>query len=119
MSTIKLCALEDLDDPGSTGVALDVSQEPISVMVIRNGGDIHVYINSCPHVGVPLDLNQGRFFDRSGEHIQCSYHGALFRIDDGMCVFGPCEGAALTRIPFELVNDDVVIRTDALEALAP
>ncbi|MCP5363637.1 MAG: Rieske 2Fe-2S domain-containing protein [Hyphomicrobiales bacterium] len=119
MSTVNLCAVNDLADPGSAGFSLDLNHEPVSVMVIRYGGTIRVYLNSCPHVGVPLDLAQGRFFDRSLQHIQCSYHGALFRIDDGVCIFGPCQGAALKQVPYELVNDDVVVKIDALEALTP
>ena len=39
-----------------------------------------------------------RFLDRSGRHILCSTHGALFRITDGRCIKGPCLGASLVPL---------------------
>lgn len=67
-------------------------------MAIRSRQQVFCYINVCPHWGAPLDIVPGRFLDREGRHIICSTHGALFRIDDGRCIKGPCLGAALVPL---------------------
>ncbi|MEE8263379.1 MAG: Rieske (2Fe-2S) protein, partial [Gammaproteobacteria bacterium] len=38
-----------------------------------------------------------QFLDETGNLLQCATHGALFRIEDGFCVAGPCTGASLTQ----------------------
>ena len=63
--------------------------------VIRSGGQVHGYVNECPHVGTELDWQPGEFFDIAGLYLVCSTHGALFEPGTGFCVAGPCRGAAL------------------------
>ena len=36
--------------------------------------------------------------------IQCANHGALFVIENGECVAGPCNGKALIALPFDIVD---------------
>tara|TARA_Y100000590_G_C15630552_1_gene981054 strand:+ start:30 stop:431 length:402 start_codon:yes stop_codon:yes gene_type:complete len=60
--------------------------------------NIHAYINNCPHKNLPLDWSPGKFFDLTKEFIQCSSHGALFRLNDGLCIKGPCFGKSLSKI---------------------
>jgi naringenin degradation protein FdeD len=67
-------------------------------MVIRHGTQVRVYVNACPHNGLTLDLVPGRFLNRERSHILCATHGALFRIEDGNCVAGPCRGGRLTSV---------------------
>ena len=38
-----------------------------------------------------------RFLTREKDLILCATHGALFRIGDGHCISGPCEGQRLWR----------------------
>ncbi len=57
-----------------------------------------VYRNRCPHRGVPLEWQPDRFLDPSASLIQCARHGALFLIESGECVAGPCEGETLRAI---------------------
>ncbi|WP_148053418.1 Rieske 2Fe-2S domain-containing protein, partial [Pseudomonas fluorescens] len=52
----------------------------------------------CPHRGVGLEWHHDQFLDPSNSLIQCATHGALFLIEDGECVAGPCVGQALTAI---------------------
>src|SRR5258705_313796 len=42
-----------------------------------------------------------------GRHFQCSTHGARFRIADGYCVAGPCQGERLAAVAVT-VEDGVV-----------
>ncbi|MFT8244233.1 Rieske (2Fe-2S) protein [Roseomonas sp. BN140053] len=67
-----------------------------------------VYVNSCPHLGLPLEPLPDRFLDRSGTAVVCSTHGARFRVADGFCVSGPCTGDSLERVPAEL-RDGVIL----------
>ena len=62
---------------------------------IRCNGEVHAYVNECPHVGTELDWQPGEFFDIAGLYLVCSTHGALFEPGTGYCVAGPCRGASL------------------------
>lgn len=101
---IKLCALSQLASPGSAHFKLP--EQPLSngLCVIRQGGQVFGYLNSCPHTGGPMDWVPGQFLNEDGSLIQCSTHGALFRIADGLCVSGPCAGDRLT--PARLIQRD-------------
>lgn len=105
MSEHALCPLDDIADGGSAGFEIAGKL----VMAIRQGDRVFAYVNSCPHVGTPLDMWPGRFLTRDGEYILCATHGALFRIEDGHCVAGPCVGRGLTPIDARVVNGVVNI----------
>ncbi|HBC06215.1 MAG TPA: (2Fe-2S)-binding protein [Rhodospirillaceae bacterium] len=105
MTEHALCPLDDIADGGSAG--FEVAGK--LVMAIRQGDRIFAYVNSCPHVGTPLDMWPGRFLTRDGEYILCATHGALFRIEDGHCVAGPCVGRGLTPIEAHVVSGVVNI----------
>lgn len=101
-----LCHLDEIDDPGSAGVMVGGDL----VMLVRRGDQVFAYINSCPHVGVPLDFQPGRFLDVERRYIQCSSHGALFRIDDGFCLAGPCSGKSLALFAITLTDGWILPR---------
>lgn len=94
-----LCHIDDLDDPGAAGFLIDRDGRGLAIFVVRRGGQVFGYTNSCPHTGAPLDWQEGKFLDFRQQFILCSLHGATFRIGDGYCVGGPCAGRSLTRIP--------------------
>lgn len=99
-----LCRLSDLADPGSAGFVVERDGERLAVLVVRQGDSVFAYVNSCPHLGVPLDFQPGRFLDLEGRHILCSTHGALFRVADGRCLAGLCSGKSLK--PFDITQTD-------------
>lgn len=107
MTPRPLCSSDGIEEGGSAGFTLETGNGPIRLMVIRKQGALHVYVNSCPHRRLPLDFHPGRFLTEDGGHILCTNHIALFRIDDGICVDGPCRGQALERIPCR-VQDGVL-----------
>lgn len=94
-----ICRLAELDDPGSKGMTITVSEQLQDIFIVRQGGNVYGYLNSCPHTGGPLDWAPDRFLDLEGEYIQCAMHAALFRIEDGRCIAGPCNGDRLTPVP--------------------
>ena len=89
-----LCAGTEISEAGSRGFDID----GLKLFAVRRGGQVHVYINRCPHRGVGLDWTPDRFLDASNSLIQCATHGALFLIEDGECVSGPCAGQSLTAV---------------------
>ncbi len=107
MSEQVLCSVIDLADSTSGGYILTQGDNTIGVMAIRQGDKVYTYRNACPHIGTPLDFTPGKFLDKEREYILCSTHGALFRIEDGHCISGPCAGAALTRV--ESVTRDGIV----------
>ncbi len=59
---------------------------------------LHAYENSCPHTGAPLNWTPDQFLTKEGLYIQCSIHGAMFKIQDGECFAGPCSGKFLKKL---------------------
>jgi nitrite reductase/ring-hydroxylating ferredoxin subunit len=89
-----LCPAEHLSEAHSRGFDID----GLKLMAIRREGQVFVYQNRCPHRGVPLEWQPDEFLDASGSLIQCATHGALFLIESGECVAGPCSGKFLNAI---------------------
>ena len=104
-----LCRLDDIQDRGSNGFYTDGADGRLLYMVIRRGNEVFVYVNRCPHTGLPLDFQPGRFLTADGALIQCSNHGAQFRIKDGFCVSGPCEGDSLKAVKTEIRDGRVFV----------
>jgi len=103
----RLCTLDDLADPGSLAVNMEDSGLPWDLCVVRREGRVSAFINHCPHAGSPLDWVPGEFLSPDKQHIQCSTHHALFEIDTGLCVSGPCVGQALRAVAVEIIDNAV------------
>ena len=104
-----LCRLADVPDGGSNGFAVHWRGELLRFMILRRNDHVFVYANRCPHAGLPLDFTPGRFLDLAKTHILCTNHGAVFRIEDGFCVSGPCAGTSLRRPATEVRNGTVTL----------
>lgn len=115
---IRLCALSEIDDPGSHEFSWGEGDWPLSVFVVRRGDAIRAYINRCPHAGHELNLRPNEFLTREGDLIMCRSHGAQFRIDDGLCVFGPCPGTSLEALEITVVDGIVCAQLQTLDGLA-
>lgn len=104
-----ICRSDQLIEAGE-GVRFELQWQgrPATAFVIRFGGRAYAYLNRCAHVGVELDWQLGRFFDNEGAHLICSTHGAIYAPDSGLCVHGPCKGAALIALPVEEINAKVL-----------
>jgi nitrite reductase/ring-hydroxylating ferredoxin subunit len=93
----ELCRLEDIPDGESRGFT-PAPGAFTGLFAIRRGRQVYVYVNSCPHIGLPLDPAPHRFLDAKRSVIVCSAHGARFRIEDGECTSGPCYGESLESV---------------------
>lgn len=105
---VTLCALADLPDPGARNFVLELRAGRFFGFVVRRGEAVAGYVDRCPHLGLPLAKTLDAYWSASGEHLECDWHGALFRPEDGMCVAGPCTGARLTPWPVEVRDGRIV-----------
>lgn len=107
-----LCRLEEIPDGEARGFPAPAGGFT-GLFAIRQGNSVLAYVNSCPHIGLPLEPVPDRFLDRKREMIVCAAHGARFRIADGECVSGPCIGEALEPVEVRLVEGEVRVPPDA------
>ena len=98
---IKLCSIDDIPEAGSKGFVVN----NIQLFAVKKHGQVYLYENHCPHLGIQLEFMPDQFLDSEGSLIQCAMHGALFRIDDGYCIAGPCVDQSLTSAPFIIQNN--------------
>jgi nitrite reductase/ring-hydroxylating ferredoxin subunit len=102
-----VCRLDEIDDPGSKGFEGIAGREPF--FVVRRGDNFFAYRNVCPHYGAPLDWKPDAFLSHDRKFILCSMHGALFGIEDGICVDGPCPGMGLQKIEIKIVKNKIFL----------
>jgi nitrite reductase/ring-hydroxylating ferredoxin subunit len=107
---VALCRADEIADGKGRGFRLGEGAHQSAFFVIRDRGALRAYVNSCPHIGTPLDGFPDRFFDRAGAHLLCGTHGAIFRPEDGLCVRGPCLGKRLA--PASIAVEDGVVVLD-------
>ena len=104
----RLCALADLADPGAEGFEFLEGDARFAGFVVRKGDEVIGYVDRCPHMGLPLAQQLDQYLTPDGSLIACSWHSALFRIDDGACVGGPCGGTSLTTWLVHVENGRIV-----------
>jgi len=104
---LELCRLDDIPDGGARGFAVEGPSLAQRLVVARRGDAVYGYVNFCPHVPTRLDYAPGEFLDETGTLLACQGHGALFRIEDGYCIEGPCEGESLRPAPVRVANGRV------------
>jgi len=101
-----LCHINDIDDDSSKGFNLGED----SLFAVKKGGSVFIYRNKCPHLGVELNWLEHQFLDSEQALIHCTTHGALFLIEDGACVAGPCLGKSLEAVSFDLIDGQIHLR---------
>jgi nitrite reductase/ring-hydroxylating ferredoxin subunit len=107
---VRLCAEADIPDRTARGfyaARSEVRGQGLEVLIARRGEQLFAYENRCPHRGTTLDWAPDRFMTEDSTHLQCATHGAQFRVEDGVCVYGPCMGQALASLAIECVDGEV------------
>lgn len=105
-----LCHSKDITDPGAKGLSLKQGRKERLLFIVKKEQQLYAYENSCPHAGINLEWQEDDFLDNEKNHIQCSVHGALFNIETGNCMGGPCNGAGLTPAQIEIdANGDIFL----------
>lgn len=109
-----VCELADLQVTGSIGFELGGGDWPLRGFVIRtSGGGIRAFVNRCPHAGHRLELREHEFLSADRQWIQCRSHGALFDVEEGRCVAGPCPGRRLQQLAVQICNETIRIARPA------
>lgn len=80
------------------------------MFAVRKGQTVYFYLNQCPHLGLPLEWQANQFLNSDQSLIQCATHGALFEIDSGQCIAGPCQGQALIALDIEVRDGFIFIK---------
>ena len=109
-----VCTLAELAERGSRGFRVGEGDWPLRGFVVQlPDGSVRAYENTCPHAGHPLDLLPHRFLTADRGHIVCASHGALFSLDTGRCVAGPCAGRTLRPLPVSVSPAGTVLLAPA------
>lgn len=108
---VRLAPLADIADGAARNFVLQMRAGRFHGFVVRSGDRVTGYVDRCPHMGVPLAQRLDDYLTPGGELIACSWHGALFRIADGICVGGPCTGQRLTPWPVTVADGMIVTAT--------
>ena len=98
----KVCSTEDV--PEREARSFESSKGQVFFITQRDG-DFFAYQNVCPHLHVELEFLENQFLDSDQEYIQCSTHGALFQVETGECIFGPCQGEYLEKVALQVHSD--------------
>lgn len=101
---LDLCRLDEIADPGGKGFDFREGEAIFMGFVVRQGKSAVGYVDSCPHAGWPLAAAPDRYLTRDGRRIFCGGHGAVFRIQDGFCIAGPCAEDSLEPWPVQVVG---------------
>lgn len=107
--SVVLCRAEDVDEGCARGFVVGEGIGRQDIVLVRRGGVLRAYLNACPHQGTPLETFPDRFLNEDGSLLICSTHGARFRVEDGFCVSGPCEGKSLRAVICEPVAGMIVV----------
>ncbi|MDZ7923255.1 MAG: Rieske 2Fe-2S domain-containing protein [Marinagarivorans sp.] len=98
-----LCHLNDLKN----AITLGVSANNTQYLLVYIEDKVKAYINSCPHLSIPLEWQKHDFLEPDSGLIRCSTHGALFLPSTGECVSGPCVGDALTPVAISITDGSI------------
>ena len=120
MEPIPICSSDALIE-GGDGIRFPVAtrEGAATGFVVRFHGEARGYLNRCAHVGVELDWERNKFFDRGRLYLMCATHGAVYAPDTGRCAGGPCRGQGLRIIPVEERDGAVSWLPDHLVFAAP
>lgn len=108
---IKLGPLTDIADGAARGFRIQLKAGRFDGVIVRTDDRVRGYVDLCPHAGVPLSAAPDDYIVHrvsTGMLLACRWHGALFQVEDGACVAGPCVGQRLAAWPVAVVRGTIV-----------
>ena len=108
----EICGLGDIPDNEAKGFIIESEAKQPEILIFRKDDRYYGYVNRCPHTAVNLDWIPNQFLDRNGKYLQCSTHGAKFRIKDGHCIMGSCKSDKLKAINIKMRDTRLILETD-------
>lgn len=97
----RLCNTDDIPEREARAFDTDKGE----IFITQRDGMFYAYLNYCPHLGTSLEFMENQFLDMDREYIICSTHGALFQVENGQCIFGPCQGDHLSQVEISVHSD--------------
>lgn len=79
-------------------------------LLVNYEGNHFAYVNRCPHTGMTLDWVDNQFFSSDNRYLMCATHGAVFEPPSGECIWGPCVGLSLQRLPIDIKDGQIYAR---------
>lgn len=113
-----VCRLDEIAAAGARAFTAGAGDWPLRGFVVRQGDEVHAYVNRCPHRGHGLNWHPEKFLTPDGRLIMCASHGAVFEIATGACMGGPCHGIGLTALPVVVASGYVLLGEDPDELAA-
>ncbi|MET4898364.1 Rieske (2Fe-2S) protein [Sphingomonadaceae bacterium jetA1] len=105
---IRLGPLDLVADGTARNFVLQMRAGRFHGFVVRRGDTVHGYVDRCPHMGLPLAQELDGYLTPDGHRIACAWHGAVFAVENGHCLGGPCVGQALTPWPVTVIDGAIV-----------
>ena len=105
---VRLGPLEVIADGMARNFVLQMRAGRFHGFVVRRGDRAYGYVDRCPHMGLPLAQRLDDYLTPAAALIACSWHGALFAVETGACVGGPCAGQRLTPWPVAVIDGMLV-----------
>jgi nitrite reductase/ring-hydroxylating ferredoxin subunit len=108
----RIASVEDVPtDSTFLFTVMDGFDEREVILTKLADGTVEAWLNYCKHwTDIRLDKGSGGLV-RDGE-IVCKRHAATFGKEDGVCTFGPCEGAVLDSVDVTVTDGDVYLTDD-------
>jgi nitrite reductase/ring-hydroxylating ferredoxin subunit len=102
-----LCRLDAVPQGACKELRYGEGDASFALLLYRRGAEIHAYVNSCPHFGLPLNARADEFLLYNDGLIMCAHHSAVFSLVDGRCVEGLTSGERLEPVPVRQVGDEI------------
>ncbi|MCY4239153.1 MAG: Rieske 2Fe-2S domain-containing protein [Rhodospirillaceae bacterium] len=87
------------------------------LIVVGTADGPRAYLNQCPHFKIKMNVRSDEILNTHGL-IQCAWHYACFRPEDGHCVSGPVEGDVLHSVPIAICNGSIMIGEPEVSGLS-
>ncbi|MFN3498355.1 MAG: Rieske (2Fe-2S) protein [Pannonibacter indicus] len=114
-----LCREEEIAEAEAKGFG-PLGSYRRKIIVLRHQGALRAWLDSCPHysTGTPMAWKTDAYLNGEGTHLACHSHGALFDMDTGECVIGPCLGQQLTPVSIAVTPAGEIFAEDLREEKA-
>ena len=104
-----LCNTGEIPEGTSKSFTLTRDNTELELFIVHFCEQFYAYENHCPHTGINLNWQADQFLDITEQRIQCATHGALFRIPDGLCEWGPCIGRNLRPLTIREIDGQLFL----------
>ena len=108
MSSV-LCKTTDLDTLGSIGLEVKINRKTQDIFIIKKDTEFFAYKNQCPHRLTQMEWNPNDFLTEDKQHIICAMHAAIFNLDNGFCISGPCAGESLKKVGISVKDGNIFL----------